>query len=593
MTDDLGSRFEELLVDLKGNGRYQWITFFLVLLPTFFACSFISSGWLFVIATPDDFFCHIPLNQSNGTSVAFTSEEKKRLLPPGNDGELHSKCELYSVDYSALLQNFGSIREMEAYFNATNASSTPRTACSSWEFDKTVYQDTITTDWDLVCTARDFLPTLAYIIGSIGVMIGTPLGGYAADRFGRKPTYFAFLALQVVFGAATVAAPRAHYGYYVFLTLYTIHSVSVNPIYLVPSTLGLEIITPDCRATFLVLLTLAYTAGAVAFTGIAYALRSWRPMVLATILPFTLYGMFWFVLPESPRWLLLKGRSKEFNVYLRKMAKINRVEWSESLEGKASQLCIDARGVSHISLSNLNESSDVATYSYLDLFRGPRIRRHTILMLIMSIVVQVCYYGLGYYAPTLGPNPYLSFFLSSLVEIPGALLIQLVCDRIGRRLTILLCFIAGGTACLSTLAVPPSSASFGSVLGLFLVAKLFITAAYAVQELLVNELLPTVVRGKGVALTNFVSSLFANIGPIIVYSGRADSESLTLVIFGGLMIFASICALFIPETLDRPLPETLAECETMDLHGSWKDTFAFCRPTVKSNHDQPTMSTSF
>ena len=112
------------------------------------------------------------------------------------------------------------------------------------------------------------------------------------------------------------------------------------------------------------------------------------------------------------------------------------------------------------------------------------------------------------------------------------------------------CFTTG-IASLSTLALP-ANAPFAALLILFLVAKLFVTAAYTVEELLVNELLPTVVRAEGVALVSFIGSIGANVGPITIYASNAPNmEYFCLVIFGAIMIFASVCTIFLPETTNR------------------------------------------
>ena len=86
----------------------------------------------------------------------------------------------------------------------------------------------------------------------------------------------------------------------------------------------------------------------------------------------------------------------------------------------------------------------------------------------------------------LGEDPYLSFLLVGLVELPGSLLTQAIADRLGRRLTMVICFVCGSVACACTVALPSHGpAVYPALLTLFLIAKLFITSAYTVQELIV------------------------------------------------------------------------------------------------------------
>src|SRR5271155_2919462 len=51
----------------------------------------------------------------------------------------------------------------------------------------------------------DFAPVLA--VGLAGMALGGPLAGYCGDRFGRRPTLIACVA---IFGAATIATAFVH-----------------------------------------------------------------------------------------------------------------------------------------------------------------------------------------------------------------------------------------------------------------------------------------------------------------------------------------------------------------------------------------------
>lgn len=61
------------------------------------------------------------------------------------------------------------------------------------------------------------------------------------------------------------------------------------------------------------------------------------------------------------------------------------------------------------------------------------MRLKTILITLNWFASETVYLGLSYYGPTLGSNQYLSFFLSSLVELPSYLFCFAVMDRWGRR----------------------------------------------------------------------------------------------------------------------------------------------------------------
>ena len=60
------------------------------------------------------------------------------------------------------------------------------------------------------------------------------------------------------------------------------------------------------------------------------------------------------------------------------------------------------------------------------------------------------YVGLSYYGPALGNEEHLSFFFSSLAEIPSYLACWVVMDRWGRRWPLCLCMVVAGISCIGT-----------------------------------------------------------------------------------------------------------------------------------------------
>lgn len=64
--------------------------------------------------------------------------------------------------------------------------------------------------------------------------------------------------------------------------------------------------------------------------GVTYLIRDWVTMGMVTSIPFLLYYGYILVLPESPRWLLAKGRYEEALKVLEEMARVNQKELPDS-----------------------------------------------------------------------------------------------------------------------------------------------------------------------------------------------------------------------------------------------------------------------
>lgn len=64
--------------------------------------------------------------------------------------------------------------------------------------------------------------------------------------------------------------------------------------------------------------------------GVTYLIRDWVTMGLVTSVPFLAYFGYILVLPESPRWLLARGRLEEALKILEVMARVNERELPSS-----------------------------------------------------------------------------------------------------------------------------------------------------------------------------------------------------------------------------------------------------------------------
>lgn len=181
--------------------------------------------------------------------------------------------------------------------------------------------------------------------------------------------------------------------------------------------------------------------------GITYLIRNWVYLSLATSVPFLLYFLYWFVLPESPRWLLTKGRFEEASRILEQLARVNGKEFPASFKQQLKQRMTLKRTKSEESLARKGPG-------IWALFRTPNMRLKTCLVTLNWFANETVYVGLSYYGPALGSNQYISFLLSSAVEIPGSFLCWLVIDKWGRRWPLCLCMIISGITCITTVVLP-------------------------------------------------------------------------------------------------------------------------------------------
>lgn len=190
-----------------------------------------------------------------------------------------------------------------------------------------------------------------------------------------------------------------------------------------------------------------YTFGLMLLAWVTYLVRDWVYLSLVTSAPFMLYSIYWFFLPESPRWLLAKGKLDEASEILERLARINNRELPEGFRHRLKQKMMLQRTLSE-------EERLKKSPSPLDLCRTPNMRLKTMLITLNWFANEMVYVGLSYYGPELGSDRYLSFLLSSAVEIPSYILCWTIMDKWGRRWPMCLCMIISGCCCIATVMLP-------------------------------------------------------------------------------------------------------------------------------------------
>jgi OCT family organic cation transporter-like MFS transporter 4/5 len=375
------------------------------------------------------------------------------------------------------------------------------------------------------------------------------------------------LVASVIQIVASIAAAFS-VNYIMFIFLRFLVAFSVSGVFECGFVLVTEICGPKFRAPFGILTQFPFGVGAAFLPLMAYFVRDWVNLQLAISIPCLLLLTYYWFIPESPRWLMAEGRFEEALVILKQGAKANRRTLPSDSELREMMERFKSQEEEIHNHSNLPKTKKEQIYEVFKelimLVETPEMRKRTLNIFFSWLVVAMVYYGLSFNSKNIGGNRYVASFASGFVEIPAVVVIIPLLSRLGRAKCYCGTFLGGGICC-GLVAIITFATNKGEMIWLpvtiGMIGKFLISMTFAIAYLYTAELFPTIVRNVAVG----TASTFARIGsmsaPYIVDLLGASHAAIPVIIFGICSVVAGLLSLMLPETLNKKMPETVAEVE--------------------------------
>ncbi|KAL4623991.1 solute carrier family 22 member 3-like [Arapaima gigas] len=527
--------FDELLVSIGDFGPYQKKICLLCCIPgALFA--FVYVGIVFIGRTPGH-WCRDPAAERVLEACGWSGEELKERIVPRSAAGSFSSCQRFDVDWNST--EVGCIPPEDGL---STFNTTPLVPChDGWHFEKSL--STIVSEFELVCD-NAWQADLNQAFLNVGLLLGAVVIGYGADRYGRKLSFLISVFGLGVSGIAMIFSSN----YAVLLAIRVIQGVFGKGTWMSSYVLVTEIVGTNHRRLVGIVAQVFFTIGVISLPGIAYFISSWKMLQFILTFPCFLLLVYYWLIPESPRWLLSMNKMAEAMETIKHIAKKNSKPVPKEY--------IEMELLEPASEKDLSNSS-----SPLEVFRTPQMRKITLILMYSWFTSSVVYQGLILRTGIIQGNLYLEFFLSGVVELPSALLFYLTVDRFGRRVPLALSNIIGGLSCLAATVTPEDIHWLRTVVAV--IGRLGITLGFEIIYLISAELYPTSLRNLGVSISSSLSDVGGIAAPFLLFRLASFWTELPMLLYGVMCLIYGALVFLLPETKGTELPETTDDIKAL------------------------------
>lgn len=320
---------------------------------------------------------------------------------------------------------------------------------------------------------------------------------------------------------------------------------STSGVFLVAYCLALELVCKESRLYAGTVIQFFFSAGFLISGAFAYFIRDWRWLQAALTVPGIFFLSYWWIIPESTRWLLSNDKKEKAVEQILKVAKANKLVVPQEVLDKL---------VGETNVTNEKK------HSLLDLFKTPNLRTKSLLIFFDWFVISGTYYGLSWSTSNLGGNEYLNFVISGAVEFPATFFLILTLNRWGRKKILAGSMVFAGAMLLMSLVAPSSQPWL--VVGLAMMGKMSITASYGAIYVFSAEQFPTVIRNVALGSASMSARIGGITAPYLIFLSQLWKPA-PFMIFGIATFMGGISSTFLPETNNKELPETIADGERL------------------------------
>ncbi|MCI1984691.1 MAG: MFS transporter [Bifidobacteriaceae bacterium] len=369
----------------------------------------------------------------------------------------------------------------------------------------------------------------------VGVFLGASVGGWLTDMVGRKKMFIIDVASIIVFSLLSAFVQNA----LEIVILRFLVGVVVGADYPIATSMITEFTPRKYRAYSMGFLAAVWYLGANIAYVVGYFIEGipngWRWMLASTIVPCVIILLGRWSIPESPRWLMSKGRMDEANEVIKHLFGADVV---------------------------LDDEPAVKT-DIRKVFHGQYLKR-VLFVAVIWLCQAIPMFAIYTYGPTImnamgvgeGRSQLLGEIIVGTFFLIGTIPAMFLAESWGRRPLVIWSFAAMAVA-LFILGLLPH-ASIVVVVVLFGIYALCAGGPGNLQWLYPTELFPTEIRASAMGIATAMSRIGTVVTTYILPAFLSKHGSTSIMIIGAVISLAGflISVVWAPETKGRSLTET-------------------------------------
>ena len=445
----------------------------------------------------------------------------------------------------------------------------------------------------------------------IGCIVGASFAGWLSQRYGRKPT-LVFAAVLFLLSAIGSSWPELFVGLpgsgdHTFMYMFVAYRIlggigvglasMVSPMYIAeiaPAERRGNLVSWNQFAIIFGMLVVYFVNYFIALQGNIDWLHSigWRWMFASEIIPALLFLVLLFFVPESPRFLVMKGKASEANVILEKLmgkeeAAKELADIKESFKEKAPSLkpyftfmgawlAIFIVAYSLLGLAGNTNALELSLIGSFIVSLAFPIRSFGILIIMVGIMLSAFQQFVGinvvlYYAPeifkTMGANTdtaLLQQIIVGAINLSFTVLAIFTVDKFGRKpLMIIGALIMSVSMLILGTTFYTNSVGMGSLICMLVYTAGFAMSWGPVCWVLLSEIFPNSIRSTvmsiavaGQWVANFMVSWTFPVLDKNQYLTDNFNHGVSYWIYGVMGLFAAFLVWkMVPETKGKTLEE--------------------------------------